>query len=160
MIDRRLIGKVLPRFDAEADAGQAKLFAEAIGETNPIYSDKASAVEAGHRAVLLPPTFLFSLELARPFDEWLDELGIQSARTLHGEQSFTYHAPAYVGDRLRFETRIADIYDQGDGAIDFVVRETRVTNQRGEHVADLRSVLVQRNYRTRDFLMRHKRPQT
>ena len=52
---------------------------------------------------------------------------------------------AYAGDTLQFETRIADIYDKKGGALNFVVRESRVTNQRGEHVADLRSVLVQRN---------------
>jgi acyl dehydratase len=51
---------------------------------------------------------------------------------------------AYAGDVLRFESRIADIYDKKNGALWFIVRETRVTNQRGEHVADLRSVVVQR----------------
>ncbi|MNP17480.1 hypothetical protein D3C76_1099140 [compost metagenome] len=52
---------------------------------------------------------------------------------------------AHAGDTLRFDVRIADIYDKKGGALEFVVRETRVTNQHGEHVADLRSVLVQRN---------------
>lgn len=146
MIDRRFIGKVLPSFDAEVDADQVRRFAEATGETNPVYSDAASAARAGHRAIPLPPTFLFSLELARPFDEWREEIGLRTVGTSHGEQSFTYHATAYVGDRLRFETRISDIYDQGGGAFEFVVRETRVANQRGEHVADLRSVIVRRNF--------------
>ncbi|MNO55784.1 hypothetical protein D3C76_462820 [compost metagenome] len=52
---------------------------------------------------------------------------------------------AHVGDTLHFDVRIADIYDKKNGALSFVVRESRVTNQRGEHVADLRSVLVHRN---------------
>ena len=73
------------------------------------------------------------------------ELGIVPSRVLHGEESFTYHRMAYVGETLRFETHIADIYDRKGGAIEFVVREARVTNQRNEHVADLRSVLVHRN---------------
>lgn len=159
MIDRRFIGKVLPSFETEAEASLVRRFVKAIDETSPIYSDEASAAEVGHHAIPLPPTFLFSLELVRSFDAWREELGILAARTLHGEQSFTYHAAAYVGDRLRFESRISDIYGQGDGAFDFIVRETRVTNQRGEHVADLRSVLVQCNSWPRDFLMRHRRPQ-
>ncbi len=46
---------------------------------------------------------------------------------------------------ILFESRIADIYDKKGSALDFVVCETRVTNQKGEHVADLRSVIVQRN---------------
>jgi acyl dehydratase len=52
---------------------------------------------------------------------------------------------AYAGDRLRFEQRIDDIYDKKGGALEFVLRTTRVSNQRGEHVADLRSVTVMRN---------------
>ena len=122
-----------------------RFFAKATGETNPIYFDESAARDAGHPNLPLPPTFLFSLELDQPDTRWRDEIGIQVARILHGEQSFTYHRMAYAGDVLRFETRIADIYDKKGGALDFVVRETRVTNQNGEHVADLRSVLVQRN---------------
>jgi hypothetical protein len=46
---------------------------------------------------------------------------------------------------LRFEQRIEDIYDKKGGALEFVVRKTRVSNQRGEHVADLRAVTVLRH---------------
>ena len=43
------------------------------------------------------------------------------------------------------EQRIEDIYDKKGGALEFVVRKTRVSNQRGEHVADLRAVTVLRH---------------
>ena len=145
MIDKKFIGKAIPEFRTVAEAGQLRFFAKATGETNPIYFDESAARDAGHPNLPLPPTFLFSLELHQPDTRWRDEIGIQVARILHGEQSFSYHRLAYAGDVLRFETRIADIYDKKGGALDFVVRETRVTNQHGEHVADLRSVLVQRN---------------
>ncbi|MNF06367.1 hypothetical protein D3C80_2063010 [compost metagenome] len=49
-----------------------------------------------------------------------------------------------AGDTLTFDTRVADVYDKKGGALQFVVNETRVTNQDGEHIADLRSSLVQR----------------
>lgn len=145
MIDKKHIGKVIPSFRTEAEAGRLRFFAKAIGETNPIYFDESAARDAGHPNLPLPPTFLFSLELEQPDKSWRDEIGIQVARILHGEQSFTYHRMACAGDVLLFECRIADIYDKKGGALDFVVRETRVTNQHGEHVADLRSVLVHRN---------------
>jgi acyl dehydratase len=145
MIDKKHIGKVIPAFRAVAEAGRLRFFAKATGETDPIYFDESAARDAGHPGLPLPPTFLFSLELEQPDKRWRDEIGIQVARILHGEQSFTYHRMAYAGDALLFECHIADIYDKKGGALDFVVRETRVTNQRGEHVADLRSVLVHRN---------------
>ncbi|SAK89358.1 hypothetical protein AWB78_04703 [Caballeronia calidae] len=143
-IDRKHIGMRLPVFTASADAWRLRFFAKAIGETNPVYFDEATAHDAGYPALPLPPTFLFSLEFEQTATAWREELGIVSSRILHGEQSFVYHRMAYAGDQLRYESRIADIYDKKNGALWFIVRETRVTNQRGEHVADLRSVIVQR----------------
>lgn len=145
MIDKKHIGRTIGTFKATAEAGQLRFFAKAVGETNPIYFDEAAARDAGHPGLPLPPTFLFSLEFQMPSNAWRDELGIVPSRILHGEESFTHHRMAYAGDTLQFEVRIADIYDKKGGALDFVVRETRVTNQRDEHVADLRSVLVHRN---------------
>jgi acyl dehydratase len=67
------------------------------------------------------------------------------ADILHGEQSFSYIRPCHAGDVLSFESRIADIYAKKNGALEFVVKITTVTNQAGEHVADLRGAIVQRN---------------
>lgn len=145
MVDTKFIGMALPAFHAIAEPGQLRFFAKVTGETNPVYLDESAARTAGHPGLPLPPTFLFSLELSQPSTTWRSELGIDPSRILHGEQSFSYHRMAYAGERLMFETRIVDIYQKKRGAMDFVVRETRVTNQCGEHVADLRSVLIQRN---------------
>ena len=144
MIDKQHIGKKLPVFKVTTDAWRLRFFAKAIGETNPIYFDEAAARDAGHPTLPLPPTFLFSLEFEQPNTSWRDELGMNDARILHGEQSFTYHRMAYAGDVLQFESHIADIYEKKGGALTFIVRETRVTDHRGESIADLRSVIVQR----------------
>jgi acyl dehydratase len=72
-------------------------------------------------------------------------LGMDYRRLLHGEQGFAYERMAYAGDVLRFEQSIEDIYDKKNGALEFVVRKTHVTNQRGESVAQLRTVSVLRN---------------
>jgi hypothetical protein len=36
------------------------------------------------------------------------------------------------------------VYEKKGGALQFVVNSTRVTNQHGEHIADVRASLVQR----------------
>lgn len=72
-------------------------------------------------------------------------LGMDYRSLLHGEQGFSYHAMAYAGDTLTFRQRIEDIYDKKSGALEFVVRKTHVSNQRGELVAELRCVTVVRN---------------
>jgi len=145
MIDKQHIGRVIADFRASAPASQLKFFAKATGEKRPVYTDEAAARDAGHPGLPLPPTFLFSLELTAPPSTWRADVGINPARILHGEQSFVYHRMAYAGETLHFRTVIDDIYDKKNGALSFVVRLTRVTNEKGEHVADLRSVLAHRN---------------
>jgi acyl dehydratase len=146
MIDKSHIGKTFPGHSVVVEAGRLRFFAEAIGETNPVYVDEAAAQEAGYPSLPVPPTFLFGLEMERPNAlAWVREIGMNLARILHGEQTFTYHRPACAGDVLTFDTCISDIYDKKNGALEFVVKQSRVSNQHGEHVADLKTVLVQRN---------------
>ena len=145
MIDRKFIGLALPEFSARVEAGALRFFAKAIGQIDPIYVDEAAALEAGHPALPLPPTYLLSLQILQSSSAWRQQMGIVPQRVLHGEQSFVYHHMAYCGDTLRFLGRIADIYEKKDGALDFVARETQVFNQANVLVAELRSVLVHRN---------------
>lgn len=146
MIDRRHIGHTLPPFQVPVEAGRLRFFAKATGQTDPVYIDEAAARDAGHPGLPVPPTFLFCLEMEAPNPAAIRELlGMDYRSLLHGEQGFTYHAMAYAGDTLRYQQRIADIYDKKGGALEFVVRQTRVSNQRDELVAELRCVTVVRN---------------
>jgi acyl dehydratase len=145
MIDRAYIGRVLPAHTVEVEKGRLRFFAKAIGERNPVYSDETAARAAGFCSLPVPPTFLFSLdnEKADPF-AYLTEMGVDLRRILHGEQSFTYRAPVCAGEMLTFSSRIADIYSKKGGALEFVVKETTVSNSAGTMVAELRSVIVLR----------------
>ena len=146
MIDKRFIGHVMPAFSADVEKGRLRFFAKATGQTDPVYFDEAAARAAGYPALPVPPTFLFCLEMESPDPAAIRNLlGMDYRSLLHGEQGFTYHAMAYAGDTLTFEQRIEDIYDKKDGALEFVVRKTHVTNQRHELVAQLRTVTVIRN---------------
>jgi acyl dehydratase len=146
MIDKKHIGTTFAPHSVDIESGRLRFFAKSIGETNPIYTDEQACRQAGYATLPAPLTFLFCLnmEIPDPFAS-LTAIGVDLARVLHGEQSFDYHTPACAGDRLTFETRIADIYEKRGGALDFIVLETRITNQRGEHVADLRNAIIQRN---------------
>lgn len=145
MTDKNLIGHQLGTFSADVEKGRLRFFAKATGETNPVYTDEAAARAAGHKALPAPPTFLFCLAgegLDRT--QLLKMLNWDLGRILHAEQSFDYHKMAYAGDVLTFDSRISDIYEKKGGALQFMVQETRVTNQDGEHIADVRCSLVQR----------------
>ncbi len=146
MIDRRYIGHTLPAFSVDVEKGRLRFFAKATGQTDPVYVDEEAARAAGHPGLPVPPTFLFCMEMESPDPAAIrDLLGMDYKRLLHGEQGFTYHAMAHAGDTLTFSQRIGDIYDKKNGALEFVVRKTRVRNQRDELVAELRCVTVIRN---------------
>lgn len=146
MIDRSYIGHSMPAFQVEVEKGRLRFFAKATGQDDPVYTDEAAAHAAGHPTLPVPPTFLFCLEMESPDPAALRNLlGLDYRRLLHGEQGFSYHVMAYAGDTLTFEQRIDDIYDKKNGALEFVVRMTRVTNQHGKLVAELRGVTVMRN---------------
>ena len=146
MADKSMIGRVMSRGTIDVEKGRLRFFAKAIGETDPVYIDESAAHDAGHPALPVPPTFLFCLNSeTSDLVATLKSLNMDLARILHAEQSFTYHRMAYAGDTLSFETKLVDVYEKKGGALQFVVQETRVTSQKGEHIADLRGVIVQRN---------------
>jgi acyl dehydratase len=145
MIDRRHVGKRLPPATLTIEKGRLAFFARAIGESDPIYTDDEAARAAGYPAVPAPPTFLVAGELdADTVRIALVEIGVDISRILHGEQHFTYYAPICAGDTVRFESTFSDIYGKRNGALEFIVKETTVTNQHGAKVADMRSVIVVR----------------
>jgi len=146
MIDKKWIGHELPASVLPIERSRLQFFAKAIGETDPVYTDAAAARDAGYPDLPAPPTFLFAAELdSGAVDRLLEELQIPIARLLHGEQSFNYHGTACVGDTVTVRSTISDIYDKKNGALEFVVKTSRASNQRGETVADLRTVLVCRH---------------
>jgi hypothetical protein len=140
-----IVGLELPTFTATAERGRLRSFAQAIGETDPVYTDLDAARAAGHQDLPVPPTFLFSLELGRP-DPYrvLRDLKIDMRRVLHGEQGFVYHRVPVAGEELHFAPRMVDYYEKRNGALRFLVRETVVTTG-GQHVAELRNVIVVRH---------------
>ena len=135
MLGRDIIGTRWPPHSVLVEHGRLRLFAEAVG---------APPAAAGDRP-RVPPTLLFGLDLDGRPGERLAAMGVDLRRVLHGEQAFTYHRPAYAGDTLTFETTITDLYERRGGALQFIVLDTRVTNQHAEHVADMRCVTVVRN---------------
>lgn len=146
MIDKKWIGYELSASVLPIERSRLQFFAKAIGETDPVYTDVEAAQAAGYADLLVPPTFLFAAELdSGVVFKLLDQLEIPIAKLLHGEQGFVYHRPACVGDTITVRSTIEDIYDKKNGALEFVVKTSRASNQHGELVAELRAVLVCRH---------------
>lgn len=133
MVDTSFIGRRLPTVDAVVEPGRLRGFRRVIGSADP--SDPVA-----------PPTFLFALEMLeaeRPL-AFIEDMDVHIPSVLHSEQSFDYHHPVRAGDRLVLETIVLDVFEKRGGALVFIVQGTRVTNDDGVHVADLRRTLVVR----------------
>jgi len=139
------VGVVLAASTAVIERGRLRFFAEAIGETDPVYSDLDAALAAGHPDLPAPPTFLFGLKLDGPDPfGWMTDLGVDMRFVLHGSQRFEYHRAVFAGDEVTFSPRISDVYDKRGGALEFLTLETAV-NRGDELVANLTETIVVRH---------------
>lgn len=141
-----VVGLQLPPISMDIERGRLAAFARAIGSTDPVYSDLDSAKNAGHRDLPVPPTFLFAIELSDPDPfTWIRELGIDMNYVLHGAQHYQYDRVAYAGERLTARSTITDVFSKKGGALEFVVKQTAITDESARPVATLTSTIVVRN---------------
>lgn len=149
MLNIALKGTEITPFFVQVDSGAVRKFAQAIGEKNLLHTDEAAAQAAGYPSVLVPPTYLFCLEMQgqKPMEVY-ELLHVDYAQVLHGEQHFVYHRPCFGGETLCFRPRIVDLYEKKCGTLGFIVWQTHVQTSSEMPVADLRSVMVVREAQT------------
>ncbi len=101
-INSALVGRTYPASEPyEVAREKIREFADAIGDPNPAYRDRAAAAALGHDEVVAPPTFAIVLAFAAGRAVIEDpELGVDYSRVVHGEQGFVYARPIRAGDVL------------------------------------------------------------
>jgi acyl dehydratase len=134
------VGRESPPRVYDVERGHIRRFAEAVGDANPIYFDEAAAQAAGHPRIPAPPTFAIAL---RPHDP-REGIDIDWKKLLLGEQEFAYERRLYAGDRVTVVGRIAEAYvkEGKAGVMDFMVLETRATDDSGALVFTTRTTVV------------------
>jgi acyl dehydratase len=137
-----IVGLALPGFSVDIERDPLRFFARTLGDLRPECHDVTAARAAGHPDLLVPPTYLFSLELRRPQPyAALAALGTTLSAALHAGETFTYHRLAHAGDRLEFELRITGYTEKRGGALGFLERTATVCRG-GEPIAELVNVLA------------------
>jgi len=140
------IGKEYPSFTAEIEKGRLRQFANAIGETDPVYTDEVAAREAGYPSLPAPPTFPFSIAMdAGQSFNILEDMEIPLPKAVHGAQGFTYIKPICAGDEITGTQKITNIFEKKGGALLFIEAEINMINQAGEAVCDLQTTVIVRN---------------
>jgi peroxisomal enoyl-CoA hydratase 2 len=106
------------------ERGPVRVFAEALGDSDEVYSGDDA---------LVPPTFPFvmsywgSLGSGGAAGLPIDRLRGPGRAILHGEQAFEYQRWPKVGDVLEGTTVITDVYEKersNGGKLEFYVTET------------------------------------
>jgi len=143
-INREYLGRTFaPTEPYEVSRVKIAEFADAIGDPNPVYRDRAAAQAAGHSDVVAPPTFAIVISMASSGRAVMDPgLGINYAMVVHGEQRFEYSRQIQAGDLLSAQVTITDIKQAGRNVL--LTTQTDIRTVDGEHVCTAHSTLVER----------------
>jgi acyl dehydratase len=144
-MDLAAVGKRFPPYEFLVERGKIKEFADAIGDSNPIYRDPEYAAASPVGGILAPPTITRSF-LYETRDS-VEALNVKDwSYIVHGEQEFEYLAPILAGDVLTAQDTIVSIVEKESrraGKLQIAVIETVFHNQRGEKVQIARRTLVE-----------------
>jgi acyl dehydratase len=118
-------------------------FADAIGDPNPVYRDRAAAQAAGHPDVIAPPTFPIVISMNSTGAAISDPgLNLNYAMVVHGEQRFVYTRPLVAGDVVTAQVTITDIREAGRNSM--LTTQTEIKTTAGELVCTAYSTIVER----------------
>ena len=130
-MDTSKIGKSYPAFEYEVGREKIREYANAVGETNPVYTDREAAKAAGFRDVVAPPMFAVVYSAGAMGPAVLDPaLGINFMMMLHGSQEFVWSEPVCAGDTITTTATVKDLREE-DGRR-FYVFESVSINQDGK----------------------------
>ena len=143
-VNRDYIGRTFPPAEPyEVSRVKIAEFANAIGDPNPLYRDRAAAQAAGYPDVIAPPTFPIVITVAGGSRVISDPgLGLNYAMVVHGEQRFEYSRQLRAGDVVTAQATITDIRDAGRNVL--LTTQTQIRTLDGEHVCTAHNTLVER----------------
>ena len=143
-INREYVGRVFPASEPyEVSRVKIAEFAAAIGDTNPVYRDRAAAQAAGYADVIAPPTFAIVISMGGSGAALADPaLGLNYSMVVHGEQRFTYTRPLTASDAVTAQVTLTDIRDAGRNVM--LTTRTDIKTVAGELVCTALSTIVER----------------
>jgi acyl dehydratase len=138
-IDQSVVGLTSAPQDFEVEKGAIRRFAEAIGDSNPLYLDEVHARACGYASVIAPPTFPTTFRVPLPVE-------IELSHVLHGEQEYAYTRPIVAGETIRCATKIVKVYEREGslGKMTFVFAETTGEDTSGQQVFTGKSTIIVR----------------
>jgi acyl dehydratase len=143
-VNKEYLGRTFPASEPyEVSRVKIAEFADAIGDENLLYRDRATAQAAGYPDVPAPPTFPIVITMAASRAVVGDPgLGLNYAMVVHGEQRFTYSRPLHAGDVVTAQATISGIREVA--GMTMLTTETEIRTVHGELVCTGTGTLVER----------------
>lgn len=140
--DPSVIGKeeVIGEFDITRE--QIAAYCEAVGETNPLYTDEEVAKKGPHGGIIAPPGIVHSISMGNGPDA-----KINFGNTgFHAGEKMEVIAPMFPGDHITATIHVKELYEKTGrtGGMLFEVRRTIFKNQKGEPVVACEKSFVRR----------------
>lgn len=119
-------------------------FCEALGETNPLYTDDEAAKKGPHGGLVAPPAFAITFRNGRHFFQNIPRFGRGG---MDAGKDVEFVAPLRPGDAVTLNSSVKEIYEKTGrtGTMVFVVIRSTLKNQRGEVVAHIDHRFMNRN---------------
>jgi hypothetical protein len=150
---RDAVGVEGPPTTLEVDKTAVRMFARAVGHTDPVFYDEDEAKRRGFRSLPAPPGYLgtpvFNPANSDPTFGAPRRGGpqIESGlkRRLNGGTDITYLADICAGDKLTSRSKIASVNERAGSIGPMLITETETTytNQDGKVVAISRGTGIQ-----------------
>ena len=129
MTDSRFVGRTYETAPFMVTAESIRAYMRAVGDTRE------------ETDLVAPPTYAMVYGFDAYWQLWSDqEVALDTAHLVHGEQSFTYQRPVRPGDRLKTTGRIAAITGRGD--MEFVSFELSATDAREQPVSQATALFI------------------
>lgn len=134
-----LIGKKSSKVKNTVERGWVRKFAEAIGDSSLIYTDEEAAKGTKHQRNIAPVTFPITFNYGE-----IPGLKLPKKGLIHGEQSFHYKRPLFVGETVYCYTEIKDYYEKKGnfGNMGFLVTAGCAEDEKGELLYETIKVVI------------------
>lgn len=115
---RDVVGNRSTKVKNTIEKGAVKKFAEAIGDAAPIYVDEEVGQKSRYGGNIAPPTFAITLDFGQ-----IPDLKLPAKGLIHGEQTYHYTRPLFVGEDVYCFAEIEDYYEKtgNHGEMGFLV---------------------------------------
>jgi acyl dehydratase len=149
---RAVVGVEGPAVTLEVEKANCRMFARAVGHTDPIYYDEAAAKARGFRSIVAPPGFMGTavFDPRNPPGGPAGTRGYSNPykRVLNGGTDYEYfpeHGVICAGDTITARGKIS-AFEETEGSLGpmlITTRETSYTNQDGKLVAKMYGTTIQ-----------------